>query len=181
MASQWPAIIGTLTGAFGGSALTGAIGFRLEQTKWRRQQAERWDANRRAAYAEFLVAAQQLLSASHDRGSAEDFYRMAENIAGAEKASSIPGALAGVANASRVLRQCLVQTAGLVEAVRLIASDDVSSLAESAYSALVSVCGAAGEGIDTKPAAWEKANQDAWGALDDFRTGIRRELRITDD
>jgi len=62
MASQWPAIIGTLSGTSLGVGST----WLLERSKWRRQRGERWDEHKRVAFSEYLLVLDEIIDNSRE-------------------------------------------------------------------------------------------------------------------
>src|SRR4051794_29626575 len=122
MASQWPAIIGTL----GGTTLGVLSTWAFEQTRWRRQQSIRWDEHRQRLYGEFVGAMGTGLN------------RTVELAQAVSKISFLPdeGLPKHAQERFEELNRALGSLLDVVGAIRITSSKNASDAAQQWYEAL---------------------------------------------
>lgn len=158
MASQWPAIIGTLSGASVGVASA----WLLERSRWKRQRSDRWEDVTRSALAAFLGSIQGMIAA-------------ARNVAFDAEQGYVKDDDDGWMKVLRSTSASRAEAASRLAELQLVTSLVVGYQAEGLFAAAQQLQGAANAGIgDT----WTVQNSKVEGAVASFRKLARKELGL---
>lgn len=164
MASQWPAIVGTLSGTGFGFASS----WLLERSRWRRQRSVRWDEHRQSLYGHFIAA----MSAG--------FSSTVEFSQSVSKISFLPdeGLPPSVQMSFQGLNDALAAVLDIVGTIRVTSSQSVSDSAQEWYEALASLMRLALEQNSIESPAWKSTVDEMGARREDFYREARRELGV---
>lgn len=166
MASQWPAIIGTLSGTLIGTSIGVASTWVLERTRWDRQRSERLEENRRELYGKYI---------GHMNGMFDLLQEMNDTIN-----RTPPGGTVTDDEFSalyRPVKLAAVECASTLGEIRLVSSPEVVTIADRWFEGRAMVLDSAVAYV--QPTGWKEA-VDRWSDdRDTFTKVARKELSTT--
>ncbi len=158
---QLSTLVAVVVGAvasYGGTALT-------ERSRWRRQQAVRWDERRLAAYADYARAVKDVVTLTH-------------RLAAHKGLTGDAKALEPTEQNLALLQDAEEQRSALMESVRLLTDADTMTAIRELNHCLWHLMSLAEGGSPAAPQEWATAFAEYRRARDEYHRHARRTLGI---